>query len=107
MCMGILYACMSVNHMHTVLKERDKGVKSPGTRIAGSHELLCGWREPIGAEPIEDQANAFNCGSIFPAQVGWCNMPFTISQCLSFFICHMGTLSRMAVAKSCYCSSKP
>ena len=61
MCMGILSACMSVYHIHTVREETDEGVKSPGTRITGSHELLCGWWEPIGAEPIEDQANALNC----------------------------------------------
>lgn len=45
MCMGLLTACMYVDHMHTELMEAKEYVRSPGTRVADSWELQCGWWE--------------------------------------------------------------
>lgn len=45
MCVGLLTACMYVDHMHTMPVEAKDYVSSPGTTAADSWGLLCGWWE--------------------------------------------------------------
>ena len=40
LCMGVLYSCMSLDHMHArCLRRAEEGVEFPGTRVTGGCEL--------------------------------------------------------------------
>jgi hypothetical protein len=49
------HTCLSVNHLHACCQQRlEEGTESPGPRVTGGCELLCGsWDSKLG--PLEEQ----------------------------------------------------
>lgn len=52
MCMGVLFTCMSMHHLHSWCLQKPEGViESPESRVMDSYELLCGgWEFNSGSQ---------------------------------------------------------
>ena len=58
MCVGVMLACMSIYHMHTVAMASKRVLHPMGTGLTDSCELLCGcWASNPGPQ---DEHRALN-----------------------------------------------